>query len=347
MKRPLRSAILLIALPLMLLFLAVQSSPSGVGASGKAPGASAVAQARASFIKTMSAHAPAVGGSRGWISPGAQGKGAVKGAVNGSVTGSQSINWSGYADAESGTKTVSQVSGSWTIPGTRCLPAPYENQDAFLANWVGIDGYTDQTVEQLGSAVQCFEGVEYYYVWYEMYPAGTVEEGTTACINDNVDCPEPGDQISASVSVTAAGSGENNYKLTLVDHTRPDESFSVTQQCAAATCLDASAEWIVERPAAAPPPPAPVQVLPLADFTRTAFSSGSVASGGRATSVQGFKDGPVYDISMIDDTGSYYLACVGQPSPPGSLLSITQANACPTVPPSPIGGFRESWDSSF
>jgi Peptidase A4 family len=142
-------------------------------------------------------------------------------AANGAVTGTQSINWSGYADSETGSSTVSQVSGNWTLPGVRCLPSPYQNQDAFLSSWVGVDGFTDQTVEQLGTAAQCFEGVLYYYVWYEMYPAGTVEEGTTACINDNVDCPQPGDQISASVSVTSAGSGENNYNLTLVDHTRP------------------------------------------------------------------------------------------------------------------------------
>src|SRR3984885_2367466 len=164
--------------------------------------ASAVAQAPANFIKVMSGHAPAVGRGHGW---------------------------SGYADSETGSRTVSQVSGNWTLPGVRCLPSPYQNQDAFLSSGVGVDGFTDQTVEQLGTAAQCFEGVLYYYVWYEMYPAGTVEEGTTACINDNVDCPEPGDQISASVSVTSAGSGENNYKLTLVDHTRPAESFSVTQ----------------------------------------------------------------------------------------------------------------------
>jgi hypothetical protein len=348
MKRPLaRSAMLLLAAPLVLVFLVMQGTPSTVSASGKAASASAVAQARAKFVKVMSAHAPAVGGSRGWVSPGAEGHATTRSGASGSVTGSQSINWSGYADSETGSHTVSQVSGNWTIPSVRCLPAPYENQDAFLANWVGIDGYTDQTVEQLGTATQCFEGVEYYYVWYEMYPAGTVEEGTTACINDNVDCPQPGDRISASVSVTAAGSGNNSYDLTLTDHSRPAESFSVTQQCATATCLDTSAEWIVERPAAAPPPPAPVQVLPLADFTRTSFTSGSVASGGRATSIQGFTGGPVSDITMIDDTDSYLLACVGQPSPPGTLLSAGSASACPTVAPSPVGGFGESWDSSF
>ena len=258
-----------------------------------------------------------------------------------------SYNWSGYADSESGTKTVTYVSGNWTMPSVTCPTAPYQNSDAFLANWVGIDGFNDATVEQLGTGAQCYEGVTYYYVWYEMYPAGTVEEGTTACINDNVNCPEPGDHVSASVTVTAGASGVNNYKLTLTDHTRPDESFSTTQTCAAATCTDASAEWIVERPATLPPGNAPIQILPLADFWKTSFSSGSVVSGGSSSNIQGFKGGTVNDISMIDDTGSYYLACVGQPAPPGSLLSATDASTCPTVSPSRSGGFGESWDSSF
>ena len=331
-----------------LILLAVQGAPGGVSASGKAPSASVVAQARANFIKVKSAHAPAIGRG-GWVSPGAQHGGAPS-AVKGSVSSFPSINWSGYADSESGSNTVSQVSGTWTVPAVRCPPAPYQNQDAFLANWVGIDGLTTQTVEQLGTAAQCFEGVTYYYVWYEMYPSGTVEEGTTACINDNVDCPQPGDRISASVTVTPAGSGENNYKLTLIDRTRPDESFSVTQQCAATTCLDASAEWIVERPATVPPPPAPatlIQILPLADFGKTFFSRGDVVSGGSLSSIQGFRDGPVYDIPMTDDTGSYYLACAGQLAPPGTLLTTGQASACPAVAPFPGGAFQESWDSSF
>jgi hypothetical protein len=331
-----------------LALLVVQSVPEGVSASSKAPSASVVAQARANFVKVMSAHAPAVGRG-GWVSPGGMQHGAA-GAANGSITAFQSINWSGYADSESGSSTVSHVSGDWTMPAVQCVPAPYQNQDVFLTNWVGIDGFSTQTVEQLGTGAQCFEGVLYYYVWYEMYPSATVEEGTTACINNNVNCPQPGDQISASVTVTPAGSGENSYQLTLVDHTRPDESFSVTQQCATTTCLDASAEWIVERPATIPPPPAPptfVQILPLAYFGRTFFSRGDVVSGGRHSSIQGFRDGPIYDIALTDDTASYYLACVGQTSPPGTLLLTSQANACPTVAPFRRGAFQDTWDSSF
>ena len=328
-----------------LILLVVQSAPGGVSASGKAPSASVVTQARANFIKVKSAHAPAVGRG-GWVSPGGMQHSASSGA-SGGVTSTQSVNWSGYADSETTSNTVSQVSGNWTIPAVQCLPAPYENQDAFLANWVGLDGFNNQTVEQLGTAAQCFGGVKYFYVWYEMYPSATVEEGTTACINDNVDCPQPGDQISASVTVTSAGSGENNYQLTLTDHTTPDESFSVTQQCAATTCLDTSAEWIVERPAAQPPPPATVQILPMAYFGTTSFSSADVTSGGVRSDIQGFQDGLVYDISMIDDTASYYLACVGQLAPPGTLLPLIEPSACPAVEPLAGGAFQDSWDSSF
>jgi len=342
MKRLLaRSATALLAAPLV--FLAVQSSPGNIGASAKAPSAAVVAQARANFIKAMSAHAPAVGHG-GWISPGVQHRGSLGGA-NGTLTAAQSANWSGYADAESASKTVSYVSGEWTMPAVHCPPAPYQNQDAFLASWVGIDGFGSSTVEQLGTGAQCFEGVTYYYVWYEMYPAGTVQEGTTACINNNVDCPQPGDRISASVSVTPAGSGENSYTLKLTDHTNPDESFSVTQQCATTTCTDASAEWIAERPAVVPA--FGFQILPLADFGKTSFHRAGVASGGRFSNIQGFKDGPVYDIAMTDDTNSYYLACVDQPSSPGTLLTTSQTTACPVASPSPSGGFEESWDSSF
>jgi len=330
------------ALGLSLIAVMAQSAPQGVTAGGRAPSAAVVAQARSAFVKAMSAHATMVG-KGGWVSPGVKHAASTK-TANGTVSSMPSVNWSGFADSETTAgKTVSSVSGDWTIPAVKCLPRPYQNQDAFLANWVGIDGLTNGTVEQLGTATQCFAGVEYYYVWYEMYPAGTVEEGTTACINDNVDCPRPGDRVSASVSVTPGSGGNNNYVLKLTDHTRPQESFSVSQQCAADTCQDSSAEWIIERPAVLPP--FGVQILPLADFTATGFSRGNLVAGRVPSSIQGFS-GPVYNISMNDDTASYYLDCVGQTSPPGTLLSVSP-NQCPVVAPKGDGKFYALWDSSF
>jgi len=340
-RRFARYAAVLLAAPLVL--LGVQSAPQSVSVASKAPSASTVAKARANFIKDMSSHATALGGGA-WTSPGAEHAGKAT-AANGTVSEFPSYNWSGYADSESGTKTVTYVSGNWTMPSVTCPTAPYQNSDAFLANWVGIDGFNDATVEQLGTGAQCYEGVTYYYVWYEMYPAGTVEEGTTACINDNVNCPEPGDQISASVTVTPGSSGENDYALTLKDHTRPRESFSTTATCATATCVDSSGEWVIERPAFELPFGA--QILPLADFNRTFFNAGDIVSGGKYSPIQGFNDGPVYDMPMMDDSTTYYLDCVDQPSRPGSLLSISDTSSCPTATPTPSGGFETSWDAGF
>jgi hypothetical protein len=329
-------------LGLSLAAVVVQSAPQAVTAGGRAPSAAVVAQARSNFVKTMSAHSTMVQ-KGGWVSPGVKHSTTVK-TKNGTVSSMPSVNWSGFADSETTAgKTVTSASGDWTIPAVQCLPRPYQNQDAFLANWVGIDGLTNGTVEQLGTATQCFEGVEYYYVWYEMYPAGTVEEGTTACINNNVNCPEPGDRVSASVTVTPGTGGNNNYVLKLTDHTRPQESFSVSQTCAATTCVDSSAEWIIERPAVLPP--FGVQILPLADFTSTGFTRGNLVAGGVSSSIQGF-NGSVFNISMNDDTDSYYLDCVGQTQRPGTLLQVTP-NQCPVVAPRHDGQFYALWDSGF
>jgi len=293
--------------------------------------ASAVARARAVFLKYLSSHRPLVRST------------AVPLTAGGGATSLPTLNWSGYADVEGGANTFSSVSGQWVIPAVQCPSGNYRFQDAFIAQWVGLDGATDDTVEQLGTAAQCFEGVTYYYVWYEMFPAATVEEGTLACINDNVDCPQPGDQISASVTVTPAGA-TNNYTLSLTDFTHPAESFSVTQECAPTTCLDSSAEWIVERPAFAPADL--VQFVPLVNFFQTGFSNGALTSGGKTTNIAGFQNGTVYDVYMIDDTESYWLDCVGQTGGPGELLLASNPNACPTVSPS-HGSFTVTWDSSF
>lgn len=291
-----------------------------------------VARARQAFLKRLSSHRPLV---RSIASPL---------PASGGASSAPSVNWSGFADVESSSsKTVSSVSADWVIPKVTCPSGPYQYQDAFIAQWVGIDGATDGTVEQLGTATQCFEGVTYYYVWYEMFPAGTVEEGTLSCINNNVDCPEPGDRITASVTVTPAGT-TNNYTLSLTDHTSPEQSFSVTSSCDPSTCLDSSAEWIVERPAFALP--FGFQITPLVDFFFTGFSNAELTSGGKTTYVEGFHDGLVLDVQMSDDTGSYWLDCTGQFFGAPRLLLTSNPQACPVV--SPIHGtFLMSWDSAF
>jgi Peptidase A4 family len=325
----------------------VSASPTASDLSAKAPTPAQVAKAHAAFKKFMSSHAEQISGHE-LVSPGTKLPASAK-PVSGTSTSFPSLNWSGFADTSATTTPAdfTYVSGRWTIPQVSCPPAEYRTSGAYIANWVGIDGFSDSTVEQLGTGAECYEGVLYYYDWYEMFPGGTVQEGPQACINDNVNCPQPGDQISASVSVTPGSSGENNYKLTLTDYTRPQESFSVTSTCATSgsnACADSSAEWVIERPAYEPIAGL-FQFVPLVAYDRTGFESGSLTANGRTTSIGGY-NGAVYAMPMVDDSIGYYLDCPGQHGPPVEALAFTAAN-CPAVQPSFNGGFSVTFDSSF
>ena len=62
----------------------------------------------------------------------------------------------------------------WSAPGRsrrrRAAPAGGFPYSSF---WVGIDGYSSSSVEQLGTDSDCAGNTPDYYAWWEMYPAGT------------------------------------------------------------------------------------------------------------------------------------------------------------------------------
>ena len=60
----------------------------------------------------------------------------------------QSSNWSGYADTGS---NFGQVAGSWSEPGATCSG----RSTTYAAFWVGIDGYSSDSVEQDGTLIEC------------------------------------------------------------------------------------------------------------------------------------------------------------------------------------------------
>jgi Peptidase A4 family len=191
-----------------------------------------------------------------------------------------STNWAGYADVSTTNGTFTKVSGSWTVPKLTCT-----KEDRITSDWVGLDGFSSATVEQDGTASQCFEGTPVYYSWYEMYPAGTIEVGASVAA---------GDKISAAV--TRSGS---SYTLKLTDSTHSANSFSKTASCPTSTCLDTSAEWIAERPAFAS-----TGIVPEAQFSAVKFSSASQTAGGRTSTISGFS-GSNYDITCLDSTDTY------------------------------------------
>jgi len=145
----------------------------------------------------------------------------------------QSSNWSGYADTNA---TFTAVKASWSVPTVTCP----SGSNSYSAEWVGIDGYSSSTAEQDGISANCVNGSPSYYAWYEMYGDTAVNNGYEVELSPSSNPVEPGDSISASVSVT-----NNSWTLSITDSSSHGWTYSATFSFSAA---QSSAEWIVERP---------------------------------------------------------------------------------------------------
>jgi len=158
-----------------------------------------------------------------------------------------SDNWSGYAAHGA---TYKRVSAHWTEPSVTC---PSGSQ--FSSFWVGLDGFTSNSVEQTGSEADCDGGRPRYYAWYEMFPAASVNFG---------DRVKPGDHFYADVVYSGGG----KYALIIKDYT---QHWSKTVH-ARAHAKNASAEVILEAPCCTNNG----GILPLAHFSPVAFTSAQV-----------------------------------------------------------------------
>ncbi len=118
---------------------------------------------------------------------------------------------------------------------------------SFSSNWVGIDGFSSTTVEQIGTLQQWSGGTAQYSAWYEIYPAMPVTIGT-------IDV-HPGDVMVAEVRWVTG----NMFALSLTNSTTA-QSFTTTQtvpggnvaQRSSGECDHGSALVGQQRAAAAP-----------------------------------------------------------------------------------------------
>ena len=162
---------------------------------------------------------------------------------------SYSTNWSGYAAETSltapSTGVVTDVVGTWQVPFVT------GSLNAWSSAWVGIDGYSSSSVEQIGTEQDTTKrGGTRYYAWYEMYPAPSVYIAGFPV--------NPGNIITGEVKYV----GSNQYELSL-DNISTGLSYQTTQT---ATADRSSAEWIMEAPSSG-------RILPLADFGVVQFSN--------------------------------------------------------------------------
>ena len=208
-----------------------------------------------------------------------------------------SRNWSGYAVETNlvtpATNAVTDVKGSWMVTTVTVTP-PYS---AYSASWIGIDGYSSGTVEQLGTESDRVNGRAVYSAWYEMYPKKSMNITTLGI--------KPGDVMTAEVSYSA----KTGFTLTMTDTTTL-KTFSVSQKSGSAK--RSSAEWIVEAPWSG-------GTLPLANFGVIPFT-GASATINRHTGT--ISDGLwQYDpLTMVGSTGN--LATPSDLSSDGSAFSM-------------------------
>jgi Peptidase A4 family len=188
---------------------------------------------------------------------------------------SYSTNWSGYA-VNTGAGAVSQVAGSWVVPAVSSSVSGYSSA------WVGIDGWSSSSVEQIGTDSDYVNGQARYYAWYEMYPAAPVNLSLTI---------HPGDTMSASVSYA----GLNQFVLSITD-VSTGGSFSTTQTLSSAQ--RSSAEWIQEAPSSF------TGVLPLANFGTINFSgANATVSGTPGPADNSWSGTSLYQINMVTRNG--------------------------------------------
>ncbi len=170
-----------------------------------------------------------------------------------------SSNWAGYAVETSLTSpqsnAVSDVRSQWVVPSVTC-----NTTNAYSATWIGIDGYSDNSVEQTGTEQDCSNGLPSYYAWYEMYPKPSFR--VKLSIN-------AGDTMSAEVQYNGS-----KFILTLADVTT-GKTFTTSQK---SNALRQSAEWITEAPWSG-------GVLPLSNFGMMQFSNAQATLKGHSGTI--------------------------------------------------------------
>lgn len=135
----------------------------------------------------------------------------------------QSSNWSGYAE----TGSYTSATATWTVPTVTTT-----SDDRYSSDWVGIDGYNNSDLIQLGTEQDSIGGQAQYQAWWEILPAAETPIDSVSI--------SPGDSITATIQ----SNGDGTWNMSLTDNSN-GQSFSTTQSYSGP---GASVEYIEEAP---------------------------------------------------------------------------------------------------
>lgn len=239
-----------------------------------------------------------------------------------------STNWAGYVATAGTGQNFTSVLGSWQVPTVTSSTTSTTN--TYSAFWVGLDGYSDGTVEQLGtSGIGLAGGGAYYYAWYEMYPQFSIPIGMPVAA---------GDWMNASVTYE----GGAKFRLSMQDTTTGaifsiDQTSTFDQGQFASSDLRTSAEWIAESPGIVTSSGGTISSL--ANFGTVTFTGASATlySAGASTTTSGtisnFTNSAIQLVSGVgglsatpsplNGYGNGFTVTVGGAAPAGSQLTVT------------------------
>jgi Peptidase A4 family len=197
---------------------------------------------------------------------------AFPGSSSGGVT---STDWGGFvvgSDVNNPVSAVSGVNGSWVVPTVNALAG-----DGFSAVWVGVGGFFDDSLIQIGTEQDVVGGVAVYSAWYELLPSTAVTVGSISV--------SAGDSLFASVTLADASS--KTWLISIVD-VSSGQSFSKSLVYDSGML---SGEWVVERPTVGN------RIGGLADFGAVTFTGCSATLSGTSGAISKFDHA---DVTMVN-----------------------------------------------
>ena len=223
-------------------------------------------------------------------------------------------NWTGYADIACPTCSLRYVSADFTVPHLNTAKSP---GNSWAGHWVGLDGVTNSTVEQVGIDTYVSGGVDYYYAWYR--------------------CPgrRPGLCPGGQPRRQHPGQRVHGQRDLLPQPQRHDAGSRVqrhSERPAGYTGQNKSAEVITEAPSEVSG--SSLIQLPLADYGQVNYNNATVTS--RSGTHGGLGSTSLwngYAVKMVGSSGATL-------STPSGLLNGTNSSGIP------VSDFTAGWQAA-
>lgn len=238
--------------------------------------------------------------------------GASARAVSG-ATKSYAYNWSGYAQSVTKRGTFTAVRDYWTVPTVNTTVSG----DRYSADWVGIGGYSDNTLVQTGTEADSIGGKAKYDAWTEILPAPEVV--ITGLVI------KPGDKMEGLVKETTAGT----WKITVFDRTTGKSGGRTVNYRSSGL----SAEAIHERPDIGG------RLATLARTSNVTFDPGSFSTAAPGTLVwqpllKAASHATVNEIFMVNNAGTAIIASPSAGDTDSDGFTVADGSTSPSPPSS-------------